>query len=569
VDTKDAFGLIPVNVKVSYANDSFTRDYAVSVQAATPYQNLKSFFEIKPGQSVLVRDEDKKELMPTTLAGHITVSSEPPLDIRNAIHGLLMYPYGCAEQTTSSAYPHVFIDEEEARRYDLKAFGYDERRRMLAGAFARLAGYQSANGGFSIWGNVSNYEYWLSAYITNFLIDAKENGFDVPTAMKDRATDFLLKGLQDGIIGLGNNPRGNLWNDYYYGGNGRFGALAYGAYVLARENKAPLSTLRSLYDKRENAHSGLGLVQLGIALHLMGDQKRGQELLDSAIATTRKSTAWWGDYGSDLRDSALMLSLLQRHKMTAKNQGSLYALIDSELKRNRYTSTQEKLAVFLAGRNIEDGDQTSPWQVTLDGKALSALRPQTLGWSDAQLNDGVTVQNTGDKNVYVHLGITGNSVEMPKADDEHFRLTRTFYDVNGKEVPPGRKFKVGDNLFVLLEVKTSGRIQNALVVDKVPAGFEIENLNFAHGEGLGVISVGGFSPAAIMSNPNIDHTEYRDDRFVVAARLNGRWDVTRFIYRIKAVTPGTFLHPPLFAEDMYRPGVNGQVGGEEVVSINN
>ena len=35
----------------------------------------------------------------------------PPIDIKEQVKGLLMYPYGCLEQTTSSAYPLVFIDD--------------------------------------------------------------------------------------------------------------------------------------------------------------------------------------------------------------------------------------------------------------------------------------------------------------------------------------------------------------------------------------------------------------------------------------------------------------------------
>jgi uncharacterized protein YfaS (alpha-2-macroglobulin family) len=130
------------------------------------------------------------------------LSDKAPIDVRSAVQGLLTYPYGCAEQTTSSAYPHLFIDETAARQFGLKPFSKAQRAALLDKAIARLAGMQAPNGGFSLWGNRAEYQYWLSAYVANFLLDAREQGFDVPPEVERRAFEFLLKGLQEGIAGL-------------------------------------------------------------------------------------------------------------------------------------------------------------------------------------------------------------------------------------------------------------------------------------------------------------------------------------------------------------------------------
>ena len=50
------------------------------------------------------------------------------------------------------------------------------------------------------------------------------------------------------------------------------------------------------------------------------------------------------------------------------------------------------------------------------------------------------------------------------------------------------------------------------------------------------------------------HTEYRDDRFVAAAALGAPMDL---FYLVRAVTPGRYVVPATFAEDMYRPEVRG------------
>jgi hypothetical protein len=67
-----------------------------------------------------------------------------------------------------------------------------------------------------------------------------------------------------------------------------------------------------------------------------------------------------------------------------------------------------------------------------------------------------------------------------------------------------------------------------------------------------------------MQNSDIRHVEFRDDRFVVAARLSGKMP---FFYRVRVVTPGRFVVPPTYAEDMYQPQIFGLAGGNEVLTI--
>ena len=49
----------------------------------------------------------------------------------------------------------------------------------------------------------------------------------------------------------------------------------------------------------------------------MGDATRGEEAIALALKTPRNSDEriWLGDYGSSLRDNALMLSLLEENKL--------------------------------------------------------------------------------------------------------------------------------------------------------------------------------------------------------------------------------------------------------------
>jgi uncharacterized protein YfaS (alpha-2-macroglobulin family) len=127
-----------------------------------------------------------------------------------------------------------------------------------------------------------------------------------------------------------------------------------------------------------------------------------------------------------------------------------------------------------------------------------------------------------------------------------------------------RGLRVGETVMVRLSVNPRRHITTGMVVDRIPAGLEIENLNIVQGEGLGGVNIENINPAQAMLDARVQHVEFRDDRFVVAARLHGR--LTLF-YRARVVTPGNFVFPPLYAEDMYRPDVYGLALGEGSLKV--
>ncbi|MCB1931772.1 MAG: alpha-2-macroglobulin family protein [Candidatus Accumulibacter sp.] len=572
IEAGSALGLSEVTVRIDSPRVRINRSFPLQVQPPTPRQSVLRRVAIAPGDSVTIRDAELGGFLPESVAATLAVSNQPPIDVRSAVQGLLRYPYGCAEQTASSAYPHLFIDEAAARKFGLKPYTRVQRTEALDRAIARLAGMQAPNGGFSLWGNLAEYQYWLSAYVSNFLLDAREQGFNVPPEVEKRALEFLLKGLQEGVAGL---PTGvvkynenSVWNDYRYAGSGRFAVLAYGAYVLARQGKAPLSTLRQLAESQAAAHSGLALVHLGLALQLMGDETRASSAIAAGLVKRRAGPeyAWWGDYGSNLRDWALIDVLLGKHQLTPAGRENLVNQVAGEMVGRRYYSTQEKLALFLLGRSFAT-DAASEWR----GEMLSAGKTQAIGGrgiqylplSAEQLATGVTLRNGDKERLFTELNFAGNPASMPAARRDDFDLRRDWFTADGKPLGD-RPLHVGETAIVRVQVKSAGRYANGLVVDYIPAGLEIENANLVQGE-QSVVMVDGVDPRQAMLNSNIQHVEFRDDRFVVAARLAG---TMQFFYRVRVVTPGRFVVPPTYAEDMYQPQVYGLAGGKETMLIN-
>src|SRR5690606_29487764 len=144
-------------------------------------------------------------------------------------------------------------------------------------------------------------------------------GFDVPDTMLQKALSRMSEDLlSDGEQFYGRDNRGHL----------RLAYRAHAGYVLARLGRAPLGTLRALYDgERNSARSAMPLAHLGLALSLQGDATRGGKALDEAFAWSGDRPGWLGDYGTPLRDAALMQALLQEHDLaTPQRTGGLRRL---------------------------------------------------------------------------------------------------------------------------------------------------------------------------------------------------------------------------------------------------
>ncbi len=118
-------------------------------------------------------------------------------------------------------------DPDQATSSMLGADGLDAktRRERMEGAFGRLASMQVANGNFSMWGDDGYVNPWLTPYITEFLLDAKDAGFAVPDNVLQKALNRLSEDLLSG-------------GSQFYGQDDReklkFANQAYSGYVLAR-----------------------------------------------------------------------------------------------------------------------------------------------------------------------------------------------------------------------------------------------------------------------------------------------------------------------------------------------
>src|SRR5690606_1680964 len=109
---------------------------------------------------------------------------------------------------------------------------------------------------------------------------------------------------------------------------------------------------------------------LAVALQKMGDQPRADALLAAGLARGRERNTWLADYGSPLRDPALLLALLEGHPLAAGPRGQRLFNLADEVAGQQWLSTQERKSLYLAGGNLLSKPEPS-WSAALQSGSLA------------------------------------------------------------------------------------------------------------------------------------------------------------------------------------------------------
>ncbi|WP_310607401.1 alpha-2-macroglobulin family protein [Buttiauxella brennerae] len=546
----DGFGDGQLDAQISGLNlpgETFApqnKQWKLGVRPPFPAQSINSGAILAPGEVWDISPQHISGLAPATLEGQVLLSGRPPLNLARYIRELKAYPYGCLEQTTSGLFPSLYTNQAQLAALGIKGTTDEQRRAAIDVGISRLLDMQRDNGSFGLWDKEGPEEYWLTAYVTDFLVRASEQGYSVDIDLLNKANQRLLRYLQDsGLIALRYSDDAAA---------SKFAVQAYAAQVLARQQKAPLGALRELWQRHTNARAGLPLVQLGVALKLMGDAPRGDNAISLGLKTNRSDErSWLADYGSELRDKAMMLSLLEENKLLPDQQNQLLLELSNLAYSQRWLSTQESNALFLAGRNWQTAKGDWQSQASFAAEPLSGTESVTRNLNAEQLA-GLQVTNTGAGNLYLRVDSVGYPNQAPAPYSNVLHIERHFLDAKGNSKSLS-ELKSGELVMVWLDVWADKNVPDALVVDLLPAGLELENQNLS--ESSANLSESDNQVQGLlnqMQQADIQHMEFRDDRFVAALPLNEGQHAT-LVYLARAVTPGTYMVPVSQVESMYVP----------------
>lgn len=530
----------------SDTSGNLQRSWQIGARPAYPAQRRVSHGVLDPGKTLSIPAEWSEGLVTTTARASLVASASPELDIRPYASALTQYPYGCLEQTTSKGFALALATPDNQDKLGLNLANSGRRSQLVQMTLDRLVELQRHNGGFSMWDRASTESPWLTSYAAALLTELQDQGFALPPKMLDKT----MQRLEGYLAGQGPMQARYSARPAHF----RLAVQSQAALVLAQQRRARLDQLRTIYDTQaRDARSRLPLVQLGLALLFQGDTKRGNEALDRALSLTF-SEAYLGDYGSDVRDIAATIDLLLRFEQRQSDALALIYPLREALQRRKWLSTQEQTALIAAGLRL-NAQQKVTWSGTLDvGGNRTALNPSgawTAAFDEAQTGQAIQLISEFGDPLFVTHEIRGYPVSVPSPVNEGMTLERRYYDLAGQALDV-ETVRSGEIVLVHLVVASDERTPDALVVDLLPAGFELEVQSLSHTLQLERFTIEGRAANELMQETLIKHQEYRDDRYVAAVELHaGR--PAHLVYLARAVTPGRYRLPPAYVEDMYAP----------------
>jgi len=506
---------------------------------------------LKPnGGNITLSSDVVDGLIPDRTRVTLSVGPTAAFDVPGLLTALDRYPYGCAEQTVSRALPLLYANAIAAQ---LGIAPDKELKDRVQQTINRVFEMQGSSGAFGSWGP-RNTNIWLTSYVADFLTRAKEQRFTVNPLGFSQALDRLQNYV-------------SYAQDFKKGGEDR----AYALYVLARNRRAPIGELRYYADTRlDRFATPLAQAQLGAALAMMGDKTRAQTSFEAALAkldapvhrTARQ--VYRADYGSSLRDSAALVTLAVETGIAKSEAPRLVNVIAKAYTSRNYTSTQEQAWMLLAANALSE--QAKQTKLIVNGAPVVGALMRSLA-ADALSSKPLVVANEGDAPVDAVVTVMGAALTPEPPASKGFTIERSYYTLAGEPVELASatggtsKVQQNDRFVAVLKLQSNEPGGRVLLVDRLPAGFEVENPRLVDSGDIKSLSW-------LKTTVGPEHSEFRDDRFVAAFDFKGvsgnrnssRASAekapgmsTTVAYIVRAVTPGTFIHPAATVEDMYRP----------------
>ena len=512
---------------------TLARHYALDVKAATQILARRSIRTLAKGESLTLTTDMFSDLVPGTGGVSLSVGLSTALDAATILKALDRYPHGCSEQIASRAMPLLYVNDLAAGAHLAMDTEVDQR---IKDSIDRLLARQGPNGSFGLW-SAGGDDAWLDAYVTDFLTRAREKGFAVPDVLFRSA----LERIRNSVVNA-NEPEKDGGRD-----------LAYGLYVLARNGTAPIGDLRYLADtKLNNLATPIAKAQLAAALALVGDRGRAERVYAAAVdSLAPKPALEFGrvDYGSALRDAAALVSLASEGNAPRATLTQAVARVEVARGLTPYTSTQENAWLVLASRALSKETMT----LELDGAPIKTALYRSYK-ADEMVGKPIKIANTGDAPVQAVVSVSGSPITPEPAASNGFKIERNYFTLDGKPADVSRA-KQNDRFAVVLKItEAKPEFGHIMVSDYLPAGLEIDNPHLVSSGDTGTLDW-------IEDGEEPENTEFRDDRFTAAIdRASNSDAVFTVAYVVRAVSPGKYVLPQAYVEDMYNPSRYGRTG---------
>jgi uncharacterized protein YfaS (alpha-2-macroglobulin family) len=450
----------------------------------------------------------------------------PPLNLEGRLDYLVRYPHGCIEQTTSAAFPQLYLEAA----LNLKADKLGEVRRNVNAAIERLRSFQVPGGGFSYWPGGESADDWGSTYAGHFLIEAKRAGYSVPA---DTLANFIA--FQKGrAAGWASRDGSQLMQ-------------AYRLYTLALAGDADLGSMNRLRER--DGLSTQARFQLAAAYWYAGQRDTARRLIQGQSFKIADYREYGYTYGSAFRDKAMILETLVLVQGDANDIKNLFEEMAKELSSERWLSTQEISQSLRAAMAYMKGagdvkEITADWSFGSAKKSVkfsSQIEQVDLGKPGGSTGT-FTVKNTSQAPLYARLAVRGLPEEGKEQPLSRGLAARVEYRSGGRAVDPASVAAGGDmEIAVTVANSRNTAIENIALVHQLPAGWEIINTRLDEG--------------AAQDVRNFAYQDIRDDRVMTYFNLPAPGSSVTVKFTVNKTYGGTYFRPAIQAYAMYDESV--------------
>jgi uncharacterized protein YfaS (alpha-2-macroglobulin family) len=533
---KSETGIAKVEVTATSGNYKATDVIEIEVRNPNP--------SISKAQEVILEAGKtwNASVAPIGIAGSnsavLEVSSLPPINLGQRLKYLLQYPHGCIEQTTSSVFPQLYLDQVKQLTEAEKAV----IQKNIKAGIDRLKLFVTRDGGFSYWPGYEDADIWGTTYAGHFLVEADSKGYFVPQEMIKRWKKYQKNKTQ-------------AWRRNQEYGSSEL-IQAYRLYTLALAGDPDLGSMNRLREITLPSTAGWMLA----AAYLKAGQPEAAKNLLANLSTNVKPYQEMGySYGSDLRDKAIILETILL--MGDRTKGfELLKEISRELSNSSYWMSTQTISWCLKAVGSFAGNEKRSevrFSYNYNGKDVSAnteLPIAQVNLSMAGLNTGSLKFSNDSKGVlFVRViteGVPARGAE--ESAESNLKLNIIYSDADGNSIDPSQ-LEQGKEFIASVTVSNPGlrgNYKNLAINQIFPSGWEINNLRLEGTEDR-------------LTGDKPTYQDIRDDRVYTYFDLNANQTKT-FKVMLTASYTGTYYLAAVSCEAMYDHSIYSRRKGQVV-----
>ncbi|MEM9648411.1 MAG: alpha-2-macroglobulin family protein, partial [Bacteroidota bacterium] len=508
-----------IKVTVSGAGESASSVTEVDVENPNPITTQNTLYTVEADQSQTV------SFAPFGTSGtntaFIEFSTLPPMDFSKRMDYLLQYPHGCVEQTTSAAFPQLFLADVLDVTFERKK----EAEKNIKAAISRLSDFQLPNGGLSYWPGYGNTNDWGTSYAGHFMLEAKQKGYQLPLT-------FLSNWLryQKNTSKQWSNQQSSYNDDM---------AQAYRLYTLALAQQPELAAMNRLRETKNLSNEAKW--RLAAAYALVGKKEVANKLIQVANINFKPNSYNYRTYGSVFRNRAMALETMVI--LGNSQQRQLAESLAKNLSSQKWYSTQETAYALLAMAKMvsKNGGKSLDLTFTQNGKPVKVKTDRAIAQRPiaiASATEELLIENHQGNRVYATLSISGKlPIGQELEQQRNLRFSVQYKDPLGNNIDVS-SLRQGTELEAQITVFNSSNdlISDVALTQIVPSGWEIVDTSYA-----------GFGQDNSVATT---YTDTRDDRIHLYFDLGAKKSKT-FTVKLNASFLGNYYLPGAQTEAMY------------------